>query len=111
MATAESLQRTVTIQGKRYYDVGVNKLFPSVTTISGKMTDKSGKIISENKYLLLVGDEKVDLPRLREIGQEARDKKAKYGSHNYLRYFEGLNGTRGVKQADEKMPVVKEFDK
>lgn len=74
-----------------------------------KLTDKSGKVLSENKYLLLVGDEKVDLPRLREIGQEAIDKKAKYGSHNYLRYFDGLNGTRGVKQADEKMPTVKEF--
>ncbi|WP_111708195.1 glycoside hydrolase family 2 protein [Lutibacter citreus] len=76
-----------------------------------KLKDNSGKIISENKYLLLVGNEKVDLPRLREIGQEAKDKKAKYGSHNYLRYFEGLNGTKGVKQADELMPTVKEFNK
>ena len=76
-----------------------------------KLTDKSGEVISANEYLLLVGDEKVDLPRLAEIGQEARDKKTKYGSHNYLRYFEGLNGTRGVPQADEAMPVVKEFVK
>ncbi|SDW34944.1 beta-mannosidase [Lutibacter oricola] len=76
-----------------------------------EMKDKSGKVVSENNYLLLVGDEKVDLPRLREIGQEAIDKKAKYGSHNYLRYFEGLNGARGVKQADEKLPTVKEFEK
>lgn len=76
-----------------------------------KLIDNSGKLISENKYLLLVGDEKVDLPRLREIGQEARDKKVKYGSHNYLRYFEGLNGAKGVKQADKKMPTVKEFNK
>ncbi|MDW7690871.1 hypothetical protein R9C00_21065 [Flammeovirgaceae bacterium SG7u.111] len=75
-----------------------------------EMTDKTGKVVSMNKYLLLVGDEKVDLPRLREIGQEAIDKKTKYGSHNYLRYFEGLNGTRGVKQADEVLPTVKEFD-
>ncbi|MDV7185912.1 beta-galactosidase [Lutibacter sp. TH_r2] len=76
-----------------------------------EMKDKSGEVVSENSYLLLVGDEKVDLPRLREIGKEARDKKAKYGSHNYLRYFEGLNGAKGIKQADEKMPTVKEFDK
>ena len=75
-----------------------------------EMEDKSGNIVSENKYLLLVADEKVDLPRLREIGQEAIDKKEKYGSHNYLRYFEGLNGARGIKQADEVMPTVKEFD-
>ncbi|TXG36086.1 glycoside hydrolase family 2 protein [Seonamhaeicola maritimus] len=75
-----------------------------------KLTDKSGEVISENKYLLLVGDERVDLPRLREIGQEARDKKEKYGSHNYLRYFEGLSGERGVKQADEEIPTVKEFN-
>ncbi|MGQ1787616.1 MULTISPECIES: glycoside hydrolase family 2 protein [unclassified Saccharicrinis] len=74
-----------------------------------EMRDKSGEVVSVNDYLLLVGDEKVDLPRLREIGQEAIDKKEKYGPHNYFRYFEGLNGTRGVKQADEEMPVVKEF--
>ena len=74
------------------------------------MEDKSGNIGSDNKYLRLVADEKVDLPRLREIGQEAIDKKEKYGSHNYLRYFEGLNGARGIKQADEVMPTVKEFD-
>jgi beta-mannosidase len=76
-----------------------------------ELSDNSGKVVSNNKYLLLVADEKVDLPRLKEIGQEAIDKKAKYGSHNYLRYFEGLSGTRGVQQADEKMPLVKEFIK
>ncbi len=41
MATAESLTKTVTINGSRYYDLGAHKL-PSVTTILGKMTDKSG---------------------------------------------------------------------
>lgn len=56
MATAESLQRTVTIQGKRYYDVGVNKLFPSVTTILGKMTDKSGL----DEWRKRVGEEEAD---------------------------------------------------
>ncbi|KAA3658247.1 MAG: beta-galactosidase [Calditrichaeota bacterium] len=76
-----------------------------------EMKDKSGEVVSQNKYLLLVADEKVDLPRLREIGQEAIDKKKKYGSHNYLRYFEGLNDAPGVKQADEELPTVKEFDK
>ncbi|MFY0625005.1 MAG: hypothetical protein JXR07_01840 [Reichenbachiella sp.] len=75
-----------------------------------KLMGKNGDMISQNKYLLLVADEKVDLPRLREIGQEAIDKKKKYGSHNYLRYFDGLNSTPGIKQADEKMPTVKEFD-
>ncbi|GIZ09643.1 sugar-binding domain-containing protein [Flavobacterium sp. UMI-01] len=74
------------------------------------LKDVTGKAISENKYLLLVGDEKVDLPKLRAIGQEAISKKEKYGSHNYLRYFESLNGAAGVKQADEKQPFVKEFD-
>lgn len=74
-----------------------------------EMTDSSGTVVSRNHYLLLVADEKVDLPKLRKIGREAIDKKELFGSSNYLRYFEGLNGTRGVKQADEAMPVVKEF--
>jgi len=42
MATAEGLSKTVTIDGRRHYDVGVGKLLPSVTTILGTMTDKSG---------------------------------------------------------------------
>ena len=42
MATAEGLSQTKQINGMRYYDVGQSQLFPSVTTILGKMTDKSG---------------------------------------------------------------------
>ena len=41
MATAQSLAYTQTINGKRYYVIGENKL-PSVTTVLGAMTDKSG---------------------------------------------------------------------
>lgn len=76
-----------------------------------ELSDASGDVVSKNSYLLLVADEKVDLPRLHEIGKEAREKKETIGAHNYLRYYEGLNGTRGVKQADEAMPTVKEFSK
>lgn len=57
MATSESLQRTVTIQGKRYYDVGLKtKLLPSVTTILGKMTDKSGL----DEWRKRVGEDEAD---------------------------------------------------
>ena len=42
MATAESLATTETINGKRYYNIGEGKKYPSVTTILGAMTDKSG---------------------------------------------------------------------
>jgi genome maintenance exonuclease 1 len=42
MATAEGLSKTVSRKGKRYYDVGIGLLLPSVTTILGTMTDKSG---------------------------------------------------------------------
>lgn len=75
-----------------------------------EMKDSAGAVLSENKYLLLVADERVDLPRLREIGAEAISRKVKFGNCNYLRYFEGLNNTPWVKMADEKLPTVKEFD-
>ena len=42
MATAESLATTETINGKRYYNIGEGIKYPSVTTILGAMTDKSG---------------------------------------------------------------------
>ncbi|WP_322610304.1 glycoside hydrolase family 2 protein [Pontiella agarivorans] len=77
--------------------------------IEVEMTDAAGAVVSENKYLLLVADERVDLPRLKEIGAEAITRKVKFGNCNYLRYFDGLNHTPGVETADEKMPTVKEF--
>lgn len=46
MATAESLNHTETIDNKRYYNIvdkeGKSYKFPSVTTIIGAMSDKSG---------------------------------------------------------------------
>lgn len=56
MATAESLATTETINGKRYYNVGEGKKYPSVTTILGAMTDKSGL----DKWRKRVGDEEAD---------------------------------------------------
>ena len=42
MATNESLDITVTINGMRYYEISKDYLLPSVTTIIGKFSDKSG---------------------------------------------------------------------
>lgn len=42
MATQESLQKTIQINGKRYYIIDENIKYPSVTTILGSMSDKSG---------------------------------------------------------------------
>ena len=56
MATAESLATTETINGKRYYNVGEGKKYPSVTTILGAMTDKSGI----DAWRKRVGDKEAD---------------------------------------------------
>ena len=56
MATAESLATTETINGKRYYNIGEGKKYPSVTTILGAMTDKSGI----DKWRKRIGEEKAD---------------------------------------------------
>ena len=56
MATAESLATTETINGKRYYNIGEGKKYPSVTTILGAMTDKSGI----DKWRKRVGEEEAD---------------------------------------------------
>ena len=56
MATAESLATTETINGKRYYNIGEGIKYPSVTTILGAMTDKSGI----DKWRKRIGEEKAD---------------------------------------------------
>ena len=56
MSTEQSLATTETINGKRYYNIGDGKKYPSVTTILGAMTDKSGI----DKWRKRVGNEKAD---------------------------------------------------
>ena len=73
------------------------------------LMDSEGKVISENKYMLLVADQEADRKTLRSIGEEAFEIKQKYGWANYYRYFEGLGGEDGVKEADEVMPSVKKI--
>jgi len=56
MATNEALGKTVSINGKRYYNVdGINH-YPSVTTILGSMSDLSGL----DEWRQSVGEEKAD---------------------------------------------------
>jgi len=76
MATAEGLNRTVTLKGKRYYDVGIGKLLPSVTTILGTMTDKSGL----DRWRASVGEAKAN---------EISTKSANRGTvmHQMIEYF------------------------
>ncbi len=76
MATAEGLSKTVTLKGKRYYDVGIGKLLPSVTTILGTMTDKSGL----DKWRASVGEAKAN---------EISTKSANRGTvmHQMIEYF------------------------
>ena len=56
MATVQSLATTETINGKRYYNIAEGKKYPSVTTILGAMTDKSGI----DKWRKRIGEEKAD---------------------------------------------------
>jgi hypothetical protein len=55
MSTLNSLTQTETINGKRYYLIGDYK-YPSVTTVLGSMTDKSGLDLWRSK----VGDIEAD---------------------------------------------------
>ena len=56
MATAESLAYTETINGKRYYIIKDQNPLPSVTTVLGAMTDKSGL----DAWRKRVGEEKAN---------------------------------------------------
>jgi len=56
MATKEALGKTVSINGKRYYIINESTKYPSVTTILGSMSDKSGI----DAWRKRVGEEKAD---------------------------------------------------
>ena len=71
--------------------------------------DENKKLISANEYLLMVGNQKRELKKIKAIGAEAMEIKQKYGWANYYRYFKGLGGEDGVPEADEKMPTARGF--
>lgn len=83
-------------QGERFY-------------VKLQLKDPNGAILSENDYFFLITDPEKDREKIREIGAEAMESKQKYGWANYYRYFDGLGGESGVKDADEKMPVAKKI--
>jgi hypothetical protein len=64
MSTQESLQKTVQINGKRYYVIDDTRKYPSVTTILGSLTDKSG--IDEWK---------------KRVGEEEAERVSKYSAN------------------------------
>lgn len=97
-----------------------SKEFATVSCkVPGKMGDKfyveislvndQGNEISANHYLLLVADQEAAKSSLKAIGAEAIELKYKYGVANYYRYFKGLGGEPGAKEADEEMPRATGF--
>ena len=56
MSTENALTKTVSINDKRYYIIDENTKYPSVTTILGSMSDKSGI----DAWIKRVGKEKAD---------------------------------------------------
>ena len=73
------------------------------------LADTNDDVLSTNEYLLLVGNQKKELAKIKAIGAEAMELKQKYGWANYYRYFKGLGGEDGIQEADEKMPTATGF--
>tara|TARA_R110001599_G_scaffold51581_3_gene144802 strand:- start:1083 stop:1820 length:738 start_codon:yes stop_codon:yes gene_type:complete len=100
MATAEGLSKTTQINGMRYYDVGLDQLFPSVTTILGKMTDQSGLDHWRNK-----------------IGKDKANKITKFSAnrgtimHQMIEYFLLSNKKNKSDRLKESQLKILEFVK
>ncbi|MGB5667919.1 MAG: hypothetical protein WBM53_13810, partial [Maribacter sp.] len=73
------------------------------------LAEENGNVLSSNDYMMLVADKIKDRAELRAIGLEAFEIKQKYGWANYFRYYPGLGGEDGVKEADEEMPTPNGF--
>lgn len=59
------------------------------------LKDQSGTELSLNRYELLIGDQETASVRFRKMGEEARQRKAKYSSGNYYRYFPSMINEAG----------------
>lgn len=69
-----------------------------------KLTDGNGKMISENQYHFLIGDQEEASKKMKEMGNELRKKNNEYTYGNYFMFYPSYNG-KG-KQVESKTDVV-----
>ena len=80
-------------------------------TIHLSLKDKSGKIISSNEYLFLIGDQAKATKQFNAMRQSMVEKNGKYSYGNYYRFFDEMTKENGQDyQSDTEHPKAKGFN-
>ncbi len=77
-----------------------------------KLKDKSGKVLSENEYFFLIGDQKEATAYVNKMQKEESASGQKYTGGNYLRYYPAITGEDGVGyHSSTEIPRAKGYGK
>ncbi|MGQ1784768.1 beta-mannosidase [Saccharicrinis sp. GN24d3] len=99
---------------KKFFDVEADVLskVEKQFMVHLKMKDKSGKTISANEYLFLIGDQKKASAQFKEMGEESRKRTGEFTYGNYFRFFEDMGRKNGKDyESDTEHPRATEYEK
>ena len=78
--------------------------------LSLQLEDSTGKVISENQYLFLIGDQAAASEKFKQMGEDMRRKIRAYTSGNYYRYFPTMIKSEGLDlHTDRQIPTAEGF--
>ncbi|MBK1878960.1 glycoside hydrolase family 2 protein [Pelagicoccus mobilis] len=74
------------------------------------LRNRSGEMLSENEYMLLIGDQEAASAEYKRWGQEVGQKRREHGSANYLRYYPDMIREDGTDlKSDTETPRASGF--
>ncbi|MGX5856537.1 glycoside hydrolase family 2 protein [Dyadobacter jiangsuensis] len=74
-----------------------------------RLTDRGGKVLSTNSYLMLTGDQEVARARMKDMGKELRQMNHEYTYGNYYMFFPEYNGTAKTPESQTDQITTRGF--
>jgi beta-mannosidase len=70
--------------------------------VSLKLEDRKGKVVSENDYMFLIGNQKEASAKFKKMGVEIRNRNRKFTYGNYYKFFDVLSGENDIEYQTKK---------
>ncbi|NIJ45862.1 beta-mannosidase [Wenyingzhuangia heitensis] len=71
-----------------------------------ELKDKKGNVISENDYMLLIGDQQKASAQFKKMGEEVRNRNRKYTYGNYYKFYDKYSGDN-KEELESKLDTIK----
>lgn len=79
-------------------------------TIELTLSDKNGKELSSNEYMLLIGDQAAATKEFKQMQKAMQKRNGKYGYGNYFRFYDDMTNENGKDhQSDVEQPKASDY--